>query len=227
MGAFLMRQAVVSRTGLTLVEVIVVVAVIALLAAAVIPAVGGLLPSSRGTNKSGDLREMTITTVRYRQEVGELPILQAEPPTERVRDDDNDGVIRMVVDTTAADGAGPAPAGVDVTCTATTASLADAFAECFGSVDITLLREFLKNRPQHALEDVTNADGSTPTYDNQQDTVDFSATSVTLFGSDLEVYVKDDGTAGGTAFPTGALRVWNVDGDGQPFALKNEDHYGE
>ena len=209
------------QSGFTLIELTVVVAVIALLAAAVLPNVTGLSAAGRSTGKLGDLHEVTLAVERFRIETKTLPVVGPGVPVERVRDADGDGVIRIAVDTNAANGTGALPPTIDATCATSSASLAAAFAECLGAVDLALLRDFLKGNPQHAGEDVTDA-----AYDGGQSTPDLVFERVNLHGDGLAVYVQDDGGPGGTAFPCGALRVWNVDKNGRVLVLKDDTQYG-
>ena len=221
----LLRGGSRAEHGFTLIEVIVVVSILSILASVVIPSVTGLVARGQATEKAADLRETTVAVARYVQGNDSLPITQATQPAEKVRDTDGDGVIRVAVDTSAVDGTGALPGTIEVSCVAASTSLTDAFEACFGSIDFFALGDLLANRPPHAAEDVTDADGATPVYDDDVSTPDLFIAAVNLAGDAVEVYVKDDGGVSGTAFPGGTVRVWSLDASGRPFALIEDDRY--
>ena len=214
-----------SERGLTLVEMTVVVAIIAVIASMALPNVRGLIFDGRGTGKAADLREMTIGVARHLQEFRTFPTSSGELPPVSVRDFDHDGTVRLVIDTAAPDGDGVLPGNIDVTCTTATTVFADAVARCFLPVDFIKLRSINFNRPQHASDDVTTEDEEIPSFDSDLATVDFSASLIGRSLDDIEIFVADNGGSG-TPFPTGALLVWNLTADAVPVALKSDRAYG-
>lgn len=216
-----------SEAGLTLIEMTVVIAIIAVIASMALPSVRGLIFEGRSTGKAADLREMTITVSRYLHSERAFPTDSGVGPPVDVQDANLDDVVRLVLDTANPDGGGTPPSGVDAMCLTASTDLADATSQCFLAIDFAKTREFIFNLPEHWQEDVLDEDGSTPRFDDDVATADFTATAANLEGVTIEIYVLDDGGPTGTPFPTGALRVWNIGDDGRPWALKSDDAYGK
>jgi len=185
---------------------------------------------ARGSGKQGDLREVTTAVLRFRAENPDvLPIAEATAPTVALVDANGDGVIKVLLDSAAPDATqGSLPPDIDVECVAPSGSFADAVDVCFGSIDLSqLVPFFLEDLPRHFDEDVTETGGRVPSYDKNLGTADFSAKRVNRRGEDLRIYVKDKGGNGGTPFPSGALKVWSMDKDGEVLVLKNDAMYGK
>lgn len=212
--------------GFTLVEMTVVVAILAVIASMTVPSVRGLIFEGRGTGKAADLREMTVVAARYLGSERSFPTPSGGLPPVDVADANDDGIVRVVIDTASADGDGIPPTGVDATCSTATTDIAVAISQCFVPVDFAKTREYIFNLPEHALEDVTDAAGAEARFDADPSTADLVASNISLNGETLEIFVLDDGGAGGTAFPAGALKVWSVVADGRPWVIKSDIEYG-
>lgn len=225
-----MRRA---RGGFTLVEMTVVIAIIAVLAALTLPAVTGITTETRTTSKTGDLKEVDQSAVRFESEnPGTFPTASVVPAT-TVSDSDgsNDGIIKIAVMTTSGtndpvadlsdedvvcDGGGTLQAAIDV---------------CFGPIDFAtdLVPTFLKVAPQHSsgtAADVTAGTGSNPNgvSDGVSTVADLIIPNCNLAGDTCEFYLDDHTTADDL---TGVLDVWNVDSNLLIFAFKEDAQYGK
>ena len=67
------RSGVVGRRGFTLIELILVVAVVAVLAAILVPTVFSILDESGVTKGQADVKAIAGATVKFRQDLGEFP----------------------------------------------------------------------------------------------------------------------------------------------------------
>jgi prepilin-type N-terminal cleavage/methylation domain-containing protein len=65
------------RRGFTLIEVVIVIAVLAILAAVLVPVVGGNIRSARTARASADAKTLGEAIVRFRQDLGFWPLRDA------------------------------------------------------------------------------------------------------------------------------------------------------
>ena len=215
-----------SERGFTLIEVLLVVSVISIIAGMALPNVSGTIVDGRGAGKAGDLRQMTVAITRSFEENRSFPAAGGSLPPVAVRDVDGDGIVRIAVDSGVGDAAGLLPSEIDATCVSASTDLADAVAQCFVGIDVASVIDFLDGRFEHVGEDITLDDGTTPTFDDDQGSPDWQGASVNLAGLAMWIYVVDDGGPSGTAFPAGAVGVWNITKDGKPWALKSATAFG-
>jgi prepilin-type N-terminal cleavage/methylation domain-containing protein len=218
-----LKQALKAQKGFTLVEMTVVIAIIAVLAALSLPAVTGLTTTSRGTSKTGDLKEVEQAVARYEStNPGSYPV--SVVPSTPVTDANGDGFIDIhVTDFASSPGAG----AVDATCKDT--AVADALANCFGSVTFSsLVPEFIKSNPQHTTGTAANATAtstSTPDGnlqgDNDFSTVDLTIPDCDLAGRTCRFYIEE-------SFDLATvLKVWNVSQNGAVYIFKENAVYGK
>ncbi|MBI4339189.1 MAG: hypothetical protein HY680_04470 [Chloroflexi bacterium] len=206
------------QRGLTRLEIIIVVMVLASLTLFVVPVVSGAISSFRDQGKEGDIRNVEASLGRYRSDNGDvLPILGAANPTRALVDADGDGVIRVKVNTTFPDPTGfPADSTADVVCGDGSTTMADSLAQCFGALDLAgkLIPTYLNGAPRHSSEAVTAA------ADASGSTADLVITGADSSGNSIELYLDANITRGD------GLQVWNVDRDGKVVLLKSDAEYG-
>ncbi len=76
------RSGVVGRRGFTLIELILVVAVVAILAAILVPTVFSILDESSVTKGTADVKAIAGATVKFRKDLGEFPTRQSDADAE-------------------------------------------------------------------------------------------------------------------------------------------------
>ena len=76
------RSGVVGRRGFTLIELILVVAVVAVLAAILVPTVFSILDESAVTKGTADVKAIAGATVKFRKDLGEFPTRDSDVDTE-------------------------------------------------------------------------------------------------------------------------------------------------
>lgn len=180
-----------------MIELVVVIAIIGILAAIAVPAVSGTIGLAKVSNRDGDLKSVVQDNERFNSDSG-FDAVSGSPVT-TVEDTDGDGAIVVVIDTTATDNA-EVPASPDVTCGSPTSTLADALAQCFRSINFSLLvPDTISTEPGHSDESVviTSTDDSS---------ADLSVTKVNRFGETLELCTDTDITT------ADGLAVWSFSG---------------
>ncbi len=76
------RSGVVGRRGFTLIELILVVAVVAVLAAILVPTVFSILDESSVTKGTADVKAIAGSIVKFRKDLGEFPTRQSDADAE-------------------------------------------------------------------------------------------------------------------------------------------------
>ncbi|MCH8087460.1 MAG: prepilin-type N-terminal cleavage/methylation domain-containing protein [Chloroflexi bacterium] len=192
-----MKKLLRRHRSFTLIELIVVIAIIGILAAIAVPAVSGTIGLAKVSNRDGDLKSVVQANERFNSDSG-FDAVPGSPAT-TVEDTDGDGIIVVVIDTTATD-KDEVPASPDVTCGSPNSTLADALAQCFRSINFSLLvPDTISTEPGHSDERVvvTSADDSS---------ADLSVSKVNRFGETLELYTDTDITT------ADGLAVWSFSG---------------
>ncbi|MBI4311834.1 MAG: prepilin-type N-terminal cleavage/methylation domain-containing protein [Chloroflexi bacterium] len=208
-----------SQRGFTLVEVLIVVAVLAVLAAIVTPAVSGVISSARAQGKEGDIKNVETGVQRYSADnANALPITGTTEPTASVAIvASTDNVIRVKVDTLATNPSDFTSLAADVTCGSGTEVMTLALAQCFGALDFAgkLVPDYVKAAPKHATDAVTVLAADLVTG------ADLTLTGADSSKNTIEFYL-DAAIASGDG-----LKVWNVDADSKIIVLKNDVDYGK
>jgi prepilin-type N-terminal cleavage/methylation domain-containing protein len=213
-----LKQALKAQKGFTLVEMTVVIAIIAVLAALSLPAVTGLTTTSRGTSKIGDLKEVEQAMTRYESDnPGDFT---GSTPTVDVTDADQNGTITILVPITGVVTTGTTPT-TDVTCAGT--NTPDAIATCFGNIVFTsVIPDYLKSYPQHYADNITAGNNTgTGVGDDDITSADFTIPECDLAGNTCEFYL------GNNEDLLAALDVWTVGTDNQVFIFKENAVYGQ
>ncbi len=207
------------QRGFTLVEILIVIAVLGVLAAIVTPAVSGVVTSARTQGKGGDIKNVEEGIARYQADnASALPITGSTSPTKSLLDTNTDAIIKVKVNTSATDPTGfPADSAVDVVCGSSSSTVAAALDQCFGSLDFAgkLVPTYVKSAPKHSTDLVT------ATADTDGATADLTITGGDSSKDTIQLYLDANIVAGDT------LNVWNVDKDGKTIVLKNDDAYGK
>ena len=135
-----MKRLEKASEGFTLVEMTVVIAIIAVLAALTLPAVTGVATDTRSTSKAADNKQVDTAVTRFEADnPGVFPITEATNTIDTVTDADGDGIIKIAIDTSG--GALDVPAAIteDVICGDNTEpTLNRALVECFGAIDFAV-----------------------------------------------------------------------------------------
>ena len=80
-----------NRSGFTLIEMLVVIAIIAILAGLLFPAINRALETAKRNQAAADVRSIAAAITMFYSEYGYLPIPFSDQGTVADRDDDNDG----------------------------------------------------------------------------------------------------------------------------------------
>ena len=90
-----MKRLLKGSEGFTLVEMTVVIAIIAMLAALTLPAVTGVTTDTRSTSKLADNKQVDTAVTRFETDnPGDFPITEATNTVDTVVDTDGDGIIK-------------------------------------------------------------------------------------------------------------------------------------
>ena len=206
------------QKGFTLVEILIVIAVLAVLAAIVTPAVSGVVTSARSQGKGGDINSVDNGVTKYRADNSALPITGSTSPSKSVKDGDSDSTVKVKVNTSATDPTGFISDGsADVVCGDGSGNMAASLVECFGALDFSgkLVPDYVKDDPKHP------ADAVTATADSDGATADLAITGGDRDGNTVEFYLDASIVSGD------GLKVWNTDKDANILVLKNDADYGK
>ena len=183
------------RVGFTLIELIVVIAIISILAAITVPAISGTVGGARGSKREDDLKAVLDANPRFESDSGSDAVTGS---TTTVKDNNGDGFIVVVIDTsenpTSEIIIALSEEIVDVTC-GDGSTLAVAIADCFASVDFSLLvPDSLSNGPSRFDEDigVKSVDDGDP--DLAVRNVNRAGDTLVLF-TDIDIIPAIDGLA--------------------------------
>jgi len=174
------------RAGFTLIELIVVVAIIGILAAVLVPTVSGAVGGAKASGKDGAIKNVNDALARYEADnTSSYGTTSGSLPGTTVSDADGDGTITVVVDSSDIN-ATDRPSSPDATCGDGTGTVAASLASCFVAIDFSkLVTSYISSDPSHADDTVGITAGTG---------ADLTITGFNSEGDTLELYVDASGS---------------------------------